>query len=684
LLEGFVGEQPLALCDLVAEGPPHWVIYGRRLKVIDGDLEWRWIDQVRQNSSISGEQWLQMRRDLDLDGDLAPAYEWRPLAAEMTPVLQLRDQRGCFASLCFDYGGSVGCDPKGEAAAKADLVECGYEDRGGELYCPLDRVAQSLQLLIECGWRCTTKEGGSVVVAAEPDIEVVEERGRFVATGTVEGEPIGAALATLESGSSLLPLPGGAAAVMPAGLLGSLIEGQRVADRIVVRRNQLTALKEVLAKDLRSQVSTDYRATEPTSGFTGSLRPYQLDGLSWLCHLHRFSLGGILADEMGLGKTVQMIAFLSHLSGLALIVVPTSLLFNWRREIERFLPSMEVVVHHGPDRGGLPASGVVLTSYATLRLDLDLFTAREFELIALDEAQAIKNPDSQTARAAFSLKGRVRVAITGTPIENSWQDLWSLMRFAQADLLGERAAFLARPQRAMAPFLLRREKREVAADLPPKIEQEVWIEWDPEERRLYDELYAAVRGRLLERVSTDGSVSEVEILEGLLRLRQLCCHPSLVEQHLSNEVSRQSSKLARLLDDVGQTSGKLIIYSQFTSMLGLIERELGEPSLRLDGQTKDRAAVVDHFQGEGGARILLVSLKAGGVGLNLTAAQTVFLYEPWWNEAVENQAIDRAHRMGQSGSVLVKRYLVAGTIEEQMRELKGTKAKALGELFELG
>lgn len=716
LIEGVVrwGDQELLLsdCDLVGEGPPHWIVSGVRLKLLAGEIEWRWIERAMNGWRLSAADWPAVERDLQRGGELAPPYEWAGPPGRFTPTLHLCDQRASFANLFFDYGEGVRRDPAGEAAAVADLISAGYERRqigNSNYYSPVDRAAEALSLLLSCGWQCLDERGRPVVELQSVEAVVEQEGSRFVATGTVEagGErlALGEVVEACRSGRTLLPTPSGKVALLSPewsrSELAGLIEGERVVDKVVVRRAALGALGAgvALSSDLRSQIAMmgGGEVALPGAAFCAQLRPYQQEGLNWLAGLGRFGLGGILADEMGLGKTVQIISWLSRMEkGVALIVVPTSLLCNWQRELRRFLPGMEVTVHHGPDRGALPTRGVVLTSYATLRLDLPLFQEVRFELMALDEAQVVKNPDSQTARAIFQLEARLRVAITGTPIENSWQDLWSLMRFAQPDLLGERSDFLARSgdpsfcrtlQRSVAPFLLRRKKSQVAADLPEKIEQTVWIEWEPQEEQLYRELHAAVRARLLKRVSMEGERSPVEILEGLLRLRQLCCHPSLIESHLSDDAPRTSSKLEWLLSElegVVLSGGKALVYSQFTSMLQKIEGRLGEMglrSLRLDGETRDRQAVVDRFQEDPSQQILLISLKAGGVGLNLTAADAVFLYEPWWTEAAEQQAIDRAHRIGQERTVLVKRAVVVGTIEERMMELKAAKRATLDQLF---
>ena len=440
--------------------------------------------------------------------------------------------------------------------------------------------------------------------------------------------------------------------------------------------------------------------TRVGKNFRGTLFPYQIEGLQWLKFLDEGGFGGLLADEMGLGKTVQLLAFFSQLStsGPILIVVPTSLIFNWQREIEKFLPSFSVYRHEGKERlrtkAELAAKQIILTSYALLRIDAELLEGLEYQVVVLDEAQAIKNSDSQTAQACFSLSGNTRLAITGTPIENRLEDLWSIFHFLQPDLLGEKGYFQSQLQAAhsnahyflkikkkIRPFLLRRKKEQVSLELPPKLEQTVFIEMTDSQRCTYDMWLKNTKQGLLKKVSLDGAASHrMEILEAILRLRQICAHPWLVEGPQEEDIQESCAKLQRLMSDlqeIVQEKQKVLIYSQFTSMLKLIERcirQEGWNYVYLDGSTKDREGTVRQFQEDEKTSIFLISLKAGGVGLNLTAADYVFLYDPWWNEAAENQAIDRAHRFGQKGTVIARRYVTALSIEEKIMSLKEHKS----------
>jgi SNF2 family DNA or RNA helicase len=404
---------------------------------------------------------------------------------------------------------------------------------------------------------------------------------------------------------------------------------------------------------------------------------------------------------MGLGKTVQVLALISTMprDASVLLVMPTSLLFNWRQEIKRFLPDRALTMHHGSERrqdaAGL-GQGIVLTSYALLRQDEALLTSLDWNLLVLDEAQAIKNPSTQTAKAAFRLRASMRLSLTGTPIENRLEELWSQFHFLLPGLLGDFASFakqalaadvdaryLGQIRRQIRPFLLRRLKEDVAVDLPEKIEQVVLLELPQEQRDVYDRFVVQAKSGVLEKVSADGwNKHRMEVLELLLRLRQICCHPLLVGEEV------ESAKARLVLSDVATIVAegkKVLVYSQFAQMLGLLRKDLATTAaavFHIDGQTRDRAQQVNGFQEHEGPAVFLLSLKAAGVGLNLSAADYVLLYDPWWNDAAEAQAIDRAHRIGRQGTVLAKRYIVRETVEEKMLQLKQRKQGLAASILE--
>jgi SNF2 family DNA or RNA helicase len=389
---------------------------------------------------------------------------------------------------------------------------------------------------------------------------------------------------------------------------------------------------------------------------------------------------------MGLGKTLQA---LCALRGRALVVCPTSVLYGWAEQIQRFRPTARICVYHGPGRKLDERADITLTSYALLRIDADALGAVKWNCAVLDEAQAIKNPDSQVARAAYALHAAFRLTLTGTPVENRLEELWSQLHFLNRDLLGSRTHFEERYARPIAagepgvaaelrerlrPFVLRRLKSEVAPELPPRTEAVLHCELSDAERAVYDTVRAATRSDIVARLQS-GEGSVLEALEALLRLRQAACHSALVPgQHA--ESSTKLEVLGDALAEAVAEGHKALVFSQWTSFLDLVEPALRARELaytRLDGSTRDRGAVVESFQAPEGPPVLLISLRAGGTGLNLTAADHVFLLDPWWNPAVEAQAADRAHRIGQERPVFVYRLVALGTVEERILALQESK-----------
>jgi superfamily II DNA or RNA helicase len=443
------------------------------------------------------------------------------------------------------------------------------------------------------------------------------------------------------------------------------------------------------------------QATIPAD-FGATLRDYQARGVDWLQFLREAGLGGVLADDMGLGKTVQTLAHLAiekaegRLDRPALIVCPTSLVPNWTLEAARFAPTLRVLPLHGPQRrerfGEIAAHDLVITTYPLLSRDQEALAAQPWHVLVLDEAQTIKNPDAGATRLVRSLDARQRLALSGTPLENHLGELWSLFHFLSPGFLGERATFQrdyrtpiekggdelkrARLVRRVQPFLLRRTKQEVASDLPPKTEIVEAIEMAAPQRAIYESIRLAMHARVRAAIAERGLArSGIIMLDALLKLRQACCDPRLLKLKSAKTAEMRSAKLERLLEMVPQLldeGRKILLFSQFTSMLALIEQALDAqriPYAILTGDTMDRRTPVKRFQA-GEVKLFLISLKAGGVGLNLTAADTVIHYDPWWNPAVEDQATDRAHRIGQTQSVFVHKMMVLGTIEEKMEELK--------------
>ncbi len=432
------------------------------------------------------------------------------------------------------------------------------------------------------------------------------------------------------------------------------------------------------------------------SDLQAELRPYQRQGVNWLHFLRESDLGALLADDMGLGKTLQAIA---SIRGRALIVCPTSVLSSWQEQLARFRPKLTVGFYYGADRRLRLDCDVTLTSYGILRSDREILTEPVWDTAIIDEAQILKNPDSQIAQAAHSLKARFRIALSGTPIENRMTDLWSQFQFVNPGLLGTRAEFerevslriqegdahaLERLRKRIQPFILRRMKRDVAPELPPKTEVTLQCDLSQSERDLYQTLLASSRREVVEKLEQGGSVFSA--LELLLRLRQACCHSALIP----GEQAKTSSKLDLLTESLSasiELGHRSLVFSQWTSFLDLIGERLTQEGIRyvrLDGSTTDRARVVEEFQRADGPPVFLISLKAGGVGLTLTAADHVYIMDSWWNPAVEEQAIDRAHRIGQENPVLVHRLITRDTLEEKIVALQDSKRELAHQALEGG
>ncbi len=531
--------------------------------------------------------------------------------------------------------------------------------------------------------------------------------------GTPPARASAAAVAeAYREGLSIVGLEGGGFAHLPLGFLER--HGQIVLDLISAKDEagevprvllplaaQLfeatgAAVPPSLDKALALVATGAVEEAPLASDLRADLRPYQRQGASWITFLRDAELGGgVLADDMGLGKTVQV---LSVLSGRTLVVCPKSVVHNWASEIAKFRPALRVARYEGAGRALDPDANVTLVTYGVLRLDTEALGAVAWDAVVLDEAQAIKNPDSQVSRAAYGLRARLKLCLTGTPVENRLEELWSLLRFSAPGLLGGRrdfaeryAAPIERGDTSMIeklrartrPFVLRRTKAEVLKDLPPRTESVLYCELSEAERATYDAVRAATKKEVVERLAEGGGV--LAALEALLRLRQASCHTGL----LPGQEADTSAKVERLLaslEELAADGHRALVFSQWTSLLDRIEPHLekaGLAHLRLDGSTRDRGAVTEAFQSQSGPPVLLLSLKAGGTGLNLTAADHVFLLDPWWNPAVEEQAADRAHRIGQDKPVMVFRLVAKDTVEERILALQEKKralaAAAVGE-----
>ncbi|HEX7870786.1 MAG TPA: DEAD/DEAH box helicase, partial [Chryseobacterium sp.] len=476
--------------------------------------------------------------------------------------------------------------------------------------------------------------------------------------------------------------------------------------------------ENVLSKEVSKEIEMYNKAlsenqhipeTEVPAELNATLRDYQKQGLDWLNYLDNFNFGSCLADDMGLGKTLQIIAFIlsqnkKQPQNTNLVVVPTSLLFNWQAEVEKFAPSIKILTHYGANRikNTLHFAGheIVLTTYGMLLSDIRFLKDFYFNYIFLDESQAIKNPNSERYRAARLLKSRNRVVLTGTPIENNTFDIYGQLSFAIPGLLGSKQYFrdiysipidkfentkrATDLQQKIKPFILRRTKKQVAKELPDKTEMVIYCEMGEEQRRIYNAYEKELREYISAKDEHEIAKNSMHVLTGLTKLRQICDSPALLKDE--EQFGNSSAKIEVLMEQIENKSSqhKILVFSQFVSMLDLIKEELEKRNISfeyLTGQTKNRAKKVNEFQGNDQIRVFLISLKAGGTGLNLTEADYVYLIDPWWNPAVENQAIDRCYRIGQKKNVIAVRLICPNTVEEKIMKLQQSKKELANDLI---
>ncbi|MGQ0507029.1 MAG: DEAD/DEAH box helicase, partial [Myxococcaceae bacterium] len=635
---------------------------------------------------------------------LRGAIPVRDEAAEQRLVHQLRDE----LNLVPGHRSTLQGPEMTRFADKLRVWRGGLSGEAAKLLSPNVRLMPRLEI------RSSTTPTGVPDVGFKVEFVVEGAPGESHGTAGVRSVTVEAVavVRAWQEGLGLVPIEGGGWAPLPTAWLEK--HGQRVADLLAAKDGEGRVANHALPQlsELCDALDTprppalerlaplvkgfeELPAPQLPGDLTATLRPYQLHGVSWLTFLRQAGLGGVLADDMGLGKTLQTICVLREGT---LVICPTSVLPNWAAELAKFRPKLKVSLYRGPARQLDPAADITLTTYALLRLDAAQLGERHWDAVVLDEAQAIKNPDSQVARAAFNLKADFHLALSGTPLENRLEELWSLMHFANRGLLGGRREFaekVAQPiaegqtdaasnlRRRIRPFVLRRLKREVAPELPPRSEAVLHVSLDDRERSVYDAVHAATRKEIVALLNDGGGV--LKALEALLRLRQAACHTALVPgQHAPS--SSKVEALIEALQTAAADGHKALVFSQWTSLLDLIEPALKAadvPFTRLDGTTNDRGAVTEKFQATDGPPVMLISLKAGGTGLNLTAADHVFLVDPRWNPAVEAQAADRAHRIGQERPVFVYRLVAQGTVEEKILGLQEKKRAlfeaALGE-----
>lgn len=621
----------------------------------------------------------------------------------------------------FDEAGQryIHRDDAEEEAAEAQLITSGLSVDSGRWRLPARALPALVAELTSLGW--TVEASGVPYRAAGPlRLSVVSGIDWFDLHATVPFGDYSATLpellAALDRGDRTIRLGDGSLGVLPddwlrrytplvaagapqpddgiryrphqAALLDALLDAQTTAE--VQVDEAFAQLRDRLAAAARPE------PVDPPASFRGELRSYQREALGWIGFLRHFSFGGCLADDMGLGKTVTVLAELARVAATgprpSLAVVPRSVVHNWKAEAARFTPALRVLDYSAVDRrqadDRLEDADLVLVTYGTVRRDIERLRQVEFEYVILDEAQAIKNAATEAARAVRLLRSRYRLALSGTPIENHLGELWSLFEFLNPGLLGRASRFrtaargrtgdtVALVARGLRPFLLRRTKAQVAAELPARTEQTLTCVLTPRERSFYDALRRHYRSSLLAHVSKAGvQRSGLQVLEALLRLRQAACHPGLIAPARRDERSSKIDLLLELLQEVIDEGHKALVFSQFTSLLSLVKPVLDAakiPYEYLDGRTRDRAPRIERFQTDPACPVFLISLKAGGVGLNLTAADYVFLLDPWWNPAVEAQAIDRSHRIGQTREVFAYRLIAEDTVEEKVLALQDTK-----------
>ena len=657
-------------------------------------------------------------RDM-LNADLAFDYAERPIAFS-------NQDRGI-----YDVEGRrlLVRDVDAERAAAAFLYDLGF--RAPKYYHRADfdfelsprLLAKATRALLEAGWHVEA-EGKLYRSSGTIHIEVTTGIDWFDLKGNVQFDdqiaPLPRLLQALKKGENTVQLDDGTFGMLPedwlkkygmlAGL-GTVADGQLrfsrmqagLLDALVASLPEISVDKAFrkVAEELRR--FDGIKAVDAPAEFVGTVREYQREGLGWLRFLERFGFGGCLADDMGLGKTVQVLA---HLAGRTktkkpkeklptLIVVPRSLVFNWQQEASRFSPKLKILDHTGLARAKTAKHfsefDIVITTYGTLRRDVLLFKDAKFDYCILDEAQVVKNAGTNQAKATRLLQAYHRLALSGTPVENHLGELWSLFEFLNPGLLGHASVFklasgaARNPEpetrailaKGLRPFILRRTKQQVAKDLPEKTEQTLYCELEAEQRKLYDELRDHYRQSLLKTIEAVGmNRAKIQVLEALLRLRQAACHPGLIDKKKTVDDSAKLELLFPYLLEANEGGQKTLVFSQFTSFLAIVRVMLDGAGIAyeyLDGKTRNRQEKVERFQNDPNCKLFLISLKAGGVGLNLTAAEYVFLLDPWWNPAVEAQAIDRAHRIGQTKPVFAYRIIAKNTVEEKVLELQKTK-----------
>jgi len=680
------------------------------------------LQQRKSNPSLFDASLLLRYRDQDIAFD-SPVRWWWDSKDKQLRRRDLTSEQSLLHTIPADAFGVLSL-PK-------STIYGGHQPGEASLWLSRDSFLDTVEKLRQANWEVLA-EGLPIRIATDFNITVTSGTDWFDLHAEAVFDGITASLpqllAALRSGNHTFILDDGSCGMLPEAWLkkfaGLRASGELVEGGVRFGRTQALLLDAMLAE--QDNVSRDHSFSDfcaklknfegiapasPPESFVGTMRPYQQLGLGWFEFLREFRFGGCLADDMGLGKTIQVLALLesrrvqpnkdsrrkkSESRKPSLVVVPKSLIFNWIDEAKRFTPNLRVLNYTGTDRNQRLADSqqdqdapldLILTTYGTLRRDAVELRETEFDYVILDEAQAIKNPQSQAAKASRLLRGEHRLAMTGTPVENHLGDLWSLFDFLNPGMLGAAPRIAQLPDdedrqrithvsQSLRPFILRRTKAQVLTELPEKMEQTLACEMEPKQRKLYSQLKEHYRLHLSKKMKELGlKRSKIHVLEALLRLRQAACDPRLVNPDCGVTGAKLTSLLEQLEEIVGE-GHKALVFSQFTKLLALVRKEFDARGWKyeyLDGKTNNRSEHVKNFQENDDCKLFLISLKAGGNGLNLTAADYVFILDPWWNPAVEAQAIDRAHRMGQTKSVMAYRMICEDTVEEKIIALQQSK-----------
>ena len=604
---------------------------------------------------------------------------------------------------------------KREIEYERQLEDAGFTRTGRWYHCDPEKIQNVLETAAEAGWVLYGEDRVSrIAVPSSISVRISGGADWFDLEGGASFDRAEISLAhivdSLRRGSRFLKLDSGELGLLPA----DWVEKYSDLFSAAVRDKQGFKVKSMhmgLMDDFSEDECVEYdrtykklkssfsafsgvRASDPPDNFEGELREYQKTGLGWLEFLDRYNFGGCLGDDMGLGKTVQVLAFLEKKRQekgalFALIVVPASIIFNWLSEAGRFTPHLAVLPFWGTERKRdwkkRSEFSILLTSYATMVRDISFLKDEHFDYVIFDEAQHLKNYHTKRSRAARKLQSGLKLSLTGTPLENHLGDLWSQFALLNPGLLGGFKDFRTKYIRGdntdtlkkiIYPFILRRTKDEVLTDLPEKVDEVLYCEMEERQRKYYEDVRELFRMKIMKCIDTKGMAgSRMNILEGLLRLRQICCYPGLVDARRTGDSGKLAS-LKAMVEEIAEEGSKALIFSQFTKMLSVIRTWVNKKNIRheyLDGKTVNREERIHSFQNDGDIRLFLVSLKAGGVGVNLTAADYVFIYDPWWNPAVENQAIDRAYRIGRTNPVFTYRMITRESIEQKIHALQKEK-----------